>query len=298
MKWQVFPEEAGLELFIWLQRRLPSAPPSYLRQLLKGGRITVGTEVGCAGLRLAVGEEVRLPRSERLQQLVEATPELRILAQTREYLVVEKPAGLPVHRSSSGGDNLADRVRDYLHLAGAEYRVAPAHRLDAGSSGAVLFGKGKQALRRLGELFMAGEVSKQYLALAAGQLTGCGELTSPVTSHGKAREALTRWQELRNWDGASLLLVTLGSGRRHQIRCQLAAAGHPLAGDRRYRSSLLPDLPRLFLHHCRLFFTDPWSGRPVRIISPLPGDLRQVLSCLGGCQGAGEIPLAVRSDRL
>jgi len=298
MNWHVFPEEAGLDLFNWLQRRLPSAPPGYLRQLLRGGRIAIGPEVGSADRRLVTGERVRLPRSERLLQLIKATPELRILTQTREYLVVEKPAGLPVHGTSTGGDNLADRVRDYLHLAGAVYRIAPVHRLDVGSSGPVLFGKGKDALRRLGELFMAGEVTKQYLALAAGRMTGRGELTTLVTAHGKSREALTRWQQLRCWDDSCLLLMTLESGRRHQIRRQLADAGHPLAGDRRYRSFLMPDLHRLFLHHCRLLFTDPWNGRPVRIISPLPGELKRLLGSLGGNQDAGENRLLTCPDQV
>ena len=226
------------------------------------------------------GDLIHLPDSERLLAFLSAPDRVEILFESREILVANKPAGLAVHRSMGHEDNLTERLQALVRQRGEVYRVAPAHRLDAETSGPVLFGKGQKALAALGRKFMAGQVEKVYLALAAGHLEGSGRLSSPVPAKGKLKPAITDYSCRENRGGFSLLELSLQSGRTHQIRRQLADAGHPLAGDRRYRGPALPVLQRLFLHCCRLALDSPFDGSRLEVDCPLPGELSAVLSSL------------------
>lgn len=199
---------------------------------------------------------------------------LQILYQSREILVVDKPAGLAIHSSQGHeSDNLTARVEKMLREQGLKFNVAPVHRLDLDTSGPVLFGKGKQACGQLGQLFMRQEVEKYYLALVVGKTAGSGRLESTLTAKGKEKQARTDFRALVRNEQASLLELTLHTGRQHQIRRQLADQGHPLFGDKRYQGPCPTELPRMFLHCCRLAFTDPFSGAPISIEAPLPEDL-------------------------
>lgn len=262
----------------WLRTHLPAAPDGYLSQLLRGGRLTVGGATVDSDRPLLEGDHICLPETRRVQDLLLPPP--RLLLETEQYLVADKPAGLAVHATADGAPNLTAQLQLYYRRLGAPYLVAPVHRLDLGTSGPVLFGKGRAALAALGNQFQEGRPLKQYLALVTGQPADCGELNSDVRAKGRWRPAATSYRVLRRWRHCSLLLATLKSGRSHQIRQQFAAAGHPLAGDLRYRSQLLRELGRPFLHHCRIGFYDPWQERDIRVTAPLPTDLRQLLARL------------------
>ncbi len=281
--WSVEKEEDGLSTLQWLQQRIPGAPRPYLRQMLRSAKVL------CAGQPLTEDDEVRqgqllgLRESQRLRELMEKPLQQRveILFETREILVVYKPPQLAVHRGvGHEADNLAERVRTLIKQRREDFQTAPVHRLDAETSGPVLFGKGRKAISALGQRFMDGPVEKIYLGLAAGQLPPQGELKSPVVAKGKPREAATAFRRLDYGGGYSLLELQLHSGRKHQIRRQLADAGHPLAGDRRYRGPLPAELPRMFLHCQKLSFADPFSGRTVDVECPLPEDLTRALKNL------------------
>ncbi|MCK4621312.1 MAG: RluA family pseudouridine synthase [Desulfuromonadales bacterium] len=262
----------------FLRLRVPAAPVAYLKQLLKKSKVRGRTGVLKGSDLLQAGELLQLPDSGRLLELL-ATPaaclqELRVLYESREILVVDKPAGLAVHAGQGHEQaNLTDQVESFLVKRGIRFNVAPVHRLDLETSGPVLFGKGKQACGRLGQLFMRHEVDKSYLALVAGRTPGSGRLESQLTAKGKEKQARTDFRALFRNEQASLLELQLHTGRQHQIRRQLAAQGHPLFGDKRYRGPCPADLPRMFLHCCRLAFVDPFSESPISIESPLPEDL-------------------------
>lgn len=278
----VAPTEAGLTSLEFLQRRIPAAPPAYLRQLLKKGKVLGADGPLSAGAKLAAGAQLRLPESERLRELLNAPAaagsEVKILFESREILIVDKPAGLAIHSSvGHERDNLAARVAELLAQRGDKFKVAPIHRLDLETSGPVLFGKGKLACGELGKLFIRQEVDKYYLALASGKTAGSGELASTIPAKGTHKEALTSYVALARNEQASLLELCLHSGRQHQIRRQLADIGHPIFGDRRYGGPCPPGLPRIFLHCKRLAFTDPFSGARLAVDAPLPADLQNFL---------------------
>lgn len=289
-EWMVSEAEAGLTVLELLQRRIPEAPTAYLRQLLRGGKIRQSGQPLGAESRLTAGARLSLPDSQRLAELQQAADRaVEVLCETSSHLVVFKPAGLAVHRGvGHEKDNLTERVRALMRRRREPFKIAPIHRLDVETSGPVIFGKGARAIAGLGKQFMERRVEKVYLALVAGKMPASGLLTSPVPAKEKLKEAATAFRALSAGGGYSLLELHLLTGRTHQIRRQLADAGHPLAGDSRYRGPAPAGLSRLFLHCSRLSLRDPFDLTPVDIVSELPAELAAVLSAMGmGVPGAG-----------
>ncbi|NOQ41769.1 MAG: hypothetical protein GQ563_04635 [Desulfuromusa sp.] len=284
----VSTEEVDLTAKQFLHQHIPAAPIGYLRQLFKKGKVRIADKIIAADDCLTVGTKISLPNSSRIQELLFAPqdprPQLDILYESREILIVNKQAGLAVHKGKGHErDNLTDQVTAFLADRGDKFKVAPVQRLDLETSGPVLFGKGKQGCAELGKLFMQGEVTKTYLALVAGKLVGRGDLLSEIPAKGKLKTAKTSYQTLVSNDTVSLLEIHLHTGRQHQIRRQLADAGHPLYGDRRYKGPCPRKLPRLFLHCRQLAFIDPFSRQQVEVEvnCPLPKDLSRFLPQLG-----------------
>ncbi len=276
--------EVKLSPLDFLQRHISAASRSYLRQLLKKGKIVTAEGPLTEQSSLSEGLEVQLPDSGRMRELLngckgpDSDVPVTILYESREILIVEKAPGLAIH-SSVGHEktNLTTQIEQLYRRRGAAFNCAPIHRLDLDTSGPVLFGKGKKACSELGKMFMQHDVEKCYVALAKGHLPGSGILCSKVTSKGKEKEAHTAFRAIARTDESSLIELTLHSGRQHQIRRQLADLGYPLFGDRRYGGPCPASLPRMFLHCCRLAFVDPFSGAVLDIASPLPEDLKQFL---------------------
>ncbi len=275
-------EEADLTVEQFLHQHIPAAPAGYLRQLFKKGKVKNANKIMTAADCLTVGAKISLPNSSRIQEFLFAPqdprPKLDILYESREILVVNKPAGLAIHKGKGHErDNLTDRVATFLANRGDKFQAAPVQRLDLETSGPVLFGKGKKSCAELGKLFMQGEVTKTYLTLVNGKLLGRGDFLSDIPAKGKLKTAKTSYQTLIGTEAVSLLEIQLHTGRQHQIRRQLADAGHPLYGDKRYKGPCPRKLPRLFLHCRRLAFIDPFSHQRIEVNCPLPKELSRFL---------------------
>jgi RluA family pseudouridine synthase len=161
-------------------------------------------------------------------------------------LVLDKPAGLPVHRGPRGGPS----VEDWLPaLAFGKRRLPqPAHRLDADTAGCLVLGRTKPALAALGALFASGRVEKTYWAVVRGAPPQAeGEVAAPLLKRSTAREgwrmvvdaaagqpAATEWRTLGEADGLSWLELRPRTGRTHQLRAHCAHLGCPILGDPRY----------------------------------------------------------------
>ena len=278
-EWLLSEIEQNLPPLEMLQRLLPEAPTAYLRQLLRSGKVLLDEVPLDAKAAHSRGRQLQLPRSKRLASLLAASGPLpEVLLETAQLLVVFKPAGLAVHRGAGHEeDNLVRRVEKLLKRNGAPFRAAPVHRLDRDTSGPVLFGKGRQATGRLGRLFMQEPVEKVYLALAGGIMPERGALLSPVPAKGKLKQAETTFRVLDGTTDCSLVELTLHTGRTHQIRRQMAAAGHPLMGDRRYGGVPHPALKGAFLHCRRLALRNPFDDSPLAVEVPLPSALHHLL---------------------
>ncbi len=282
-EWKINLREDNLSLLEALSLRVPAAPSAFLRQLCKKQRITIDDNVAKTDSCVHAGETVSVKTSQRWLECLEQSriqPE-QVLYEDMQCIAVNKPAGLAIHRAHGHDDNLLWHVQDYLRLRGEKFQVAPIQRLDIGTSGVALFGKGHASISQLGQMIMAGDASKRYLALVGAKVTTSGELNSAVPAKGNIKEALTRFRPVATADEYTLLELELVTGRRHQIRYQLAEAGWPILGDTRYRGKSLDGMDRPFLHCHSLSFPQPETGQAVNIGCPLPENLLMQLGTLG-----------------
>lgn len=274
--------DTGKTVLEILVDRIPTAPRSYLRRLLRSGKVRCKDRALTEDDRPHDGEILLLPDSGRLREFcASALPPLDILLETDDFIVVFKPAGLAVHSSvGHEGDNLTARVRARMQHRKVPYKVAPVHRLDVGTSGPVLFGKGRKAIARFGQLLQSGDLRKFYLALVYGTPPEAGTMTGNVRVQGKTKQAATRFRVLGRHGHTALLELELLSGRKHQIRQQCADAGWPLYGDGRYGGPAMPGADRLFLHCRQLAWPADDGKEPCCVSCPLPGDLCEILARL------------------
>jgi len=282
-EWKISLREENLPLLEALALRVPAAPDAFLRQLCKKQRVTVNKQPAEADSCFRAGETIAVKTSQRWQECL-AQSHLQpgqILYEDMYCMVINKPAGLAIHHALGQDDNLLQRIQDFLRLRGETFQVSPIHRLDIGTSGAVLFGKGRASISQLGQMIMAGQMTKHYLALIEGCITRPGELDSSVPAKGSTKTALTRFRPVANTDKYTLLELQLVTGRRHQIRHQLAAIGSPIIGDTRYHGKVISDVDRPFLHCHHLTFLQPVTGQTVDIRCQLSLDLLRLLKSLG-----------------
>jgi tRNA pseudouridine65 synthase len=200
--------------------------------------------------------------------------------------VVNKPSGMLVHR---GWDN--DRVVAMTLLRDQIGRyVFPVHRLDRGTSGALVFALSSEVARTLSAAFEQGRVAKRYVALVRGVPPDEGTIDSPVPrSEGGARvPAVTEYRRLFVFGRFSIVEARPLTGRLHQVRRHLKHLGHPIIGDVNYGRGELNrlfradyGLHRLALHALELQFEHPATGQPLGLAASLPGDLREPLERMG-----------------
>lgn len=200
---------------------------------------------------------------------------VRLLIDDPAFLVADKPPRL----LATGEKSLEVRLRDQLGLP----TLRAVHRLDKDTSGCLLFAKNDEARRTLIAQFEKGQVVKIYHALVAGNLpakemdirTRVDNL--PAVSH--ARQVSAQIKPPR----CAHVIVSIDTGRTHQIRIHLHHIGDPILGDRQYFSPLsaaFPEVPRQMLHAYELRFQHPVSGKLVTAISPLPKDFREWMRTL------------------
>ncbi|MCS6857137.1 MAG: pseudouridine synthase [Sandaracinaceae bacterium] len=210
-------------------------------------------------------------------------PPPRALAQGKvgrgQWLVVEKFPHEPTVPHPEWGNSLLERVRGF---PGFE-RAIPVHRLDAETSGCVLFASGPEEVEPLSKALAAG--TKRYLALVRGIPHAKGVIRRPIVHKGVVLPATTRYCRLEVIGGHGLLEIRPEQGRTHQIRKHLAAIGQAIVGDKRYghlptnqRFQSLFALDRLFLHCARIELEI--DGNVIEVSSPLPPDLVLVLDRL------------------
>lgn len=219
-----------------------------------------------------------------------ATAGLTVLFVDNHILVVDKPAGLLTQSAEPGDDNLLDRGRAWVKAEfdkPGQVFLGLVHRLDRNVSGVVLFARTSKAASRLADAFRTRAVEKTYIAAVAGVAPESGALEHPLLEQDRGvvvdprgKVARLTFRRLAATGGASLLEIALLTGRKHQIRAQLAAAGHPVVGDPRY-GSRSPLIARPALHASRLAFEHPVRREPLVFAAPLPADITTLIGDLG-----------------
>jgi 23S rRNA pseudouridine1911/1915/1917 synthase len=284
----VEPADAGARLDQFLAARVPGLSRSRIQELILSGDATLNGHASKASTRLRAGDAVAL--TVPAPRPVETRPEdiaLEILHEDADLIVVNKTAGLVVHPAAGNWEGTL--VNALLHHCGAlssvggEQRPGIVHRLDKETTGCIVAAKTDLAHQSLAAQFAGREISKIYLALAAGKFgRQSGTIDAPIIRHavqrkkmtvaleGRGREARTDWRVLMELGTATLVECTLHTGRTHQIRVHLKSIKHPLLGDEVYGRRL--GFPRQMLHAWKLGFTHPRTGERVNFVSPIPPD--------------------------
>lgn len=218
--------------------------------------------------------------------------ERRVLFRDGLVLVIDKPAGLPVHAGPKGGPNL-ELFLDALRY-GYPRRPALAHRLDRDTSGCLVLGRHPSALRRLGRLFATGAVEKTYWAVVIGRPEAEeGRIDLPLAKRSELRgwwmkadpagqPASTLWRLLGTADGLAWLELRPLTGRTHQIRVHLEALGCPVLGDPIYGRDRQPSPPPALHLHARAILLPLYEKKPpIRVEAPPPPHMHEALRACG-----------------
>ena len=309
------PPAAG-RLDAWLAIKLPDLSRSRAAALIAAGQVRVNGVVARKSHRPEPGEivEVEIPPAEPTDVRAEPLP-LAIVFEDRDFVVVDKPAGLVVHPSAGHASGtlvnaLLFHVDDLSGIGGV-LRPGIVHRLDRDTSGLMLVAKNDTAHRKLSAALKSREIRRRYLVACWGHLReDVVEVDGPI---GRARvdrkrmavvpggrPARTRLKRLERWRSADLLAAELETGRTHQIRVHLAWIGHPVVGDRVYGKGreggmggssaawsreLARRVPRQFLHAAELELEHPRTGEKLRFTAPLPPDLAAAAEWARGASG-------------
>jgi len=212
-----------------------------------------------------------------------------IIYEDNNILVIDKPAGLLVHPVKDEKNTLIDILKQKYPNAQL------VHRLDRDTSGLMVIAKNEKISEWLKEQFEKRTIKKKYLALVVGKMKdtkgiitktisksrkrGGSQTTTPIR---KRREAITRYEALKEFENYTLLEVSPETGRTHQIRIHLASIGHPIAGDEKYkfkRQKKIERLNRQFLHSRYLQIPMP-DGSIKEFQSELPEELNKILKTI------------------
>jgi 23S rRNA pseudouridine1911/1915/1917 synthase len=272
--------------------------------LVDSGDVLVDGVARAKAEKLGAGAwlEVTLPRPAAVPAqavAAHAVPGLTIVYSDADIVVVDKPVGVAAHPSPgwSGPTVLSGlaALGQTVATSGAAERQGIVHRLDVGTTGLMVVAKSEMAYSWLKRAFKAREVDKIYHAVVQGHPDPLrGTIDAPIDRHpgseykwavvSGGRDAITHYDTLEAFPGASLLEVRLETGRTHQIRVHMAALRHPCVGDLTYGADpTLADrleLTRQWLHARALGFVHPTTREDIRFTSPYPADLGRALELL------------------
>ncbi len=319
-------EDAGTRLDKFLARQYPEVPRTRLFRLVRKGEVRVNGKRAGIDTRLALGDDVRLPPvreaapeaavesasgtaralTRKVPASLQAAVTASVIHEDERVIVVNKPAGIAVH----GGSGVSFGVIEALRAARPDEaeKLELVHRLDRDTSGVLIIARKPSVLRMLHAGLREGEgFEKRYLALVKGSwqlgkkrieaplrtdLRVGGERTVKVAAGGKA--ATSDFRPVQGFGKlASLLEVSILTGRTHQIRVHAAYAGHPVAGDPKYGDREFNEemrehgLDRMFLHASSISFLWPDRGTEFSVNAPLPPELARVIDALSGLKRPG-----------
>ena len=215
---------------------------------------------------------------------------LDIVYEDEDIVVVNKPAGMPVHPSLNNYENsLANGLMYYYQEQGKPFIFRCTNRLDRDTSGLTVVAKHMVSSSILSSMGMRHEITREYLAIVRGALKpSVGTIDAPIGRTGSSlierkidfengERAVTHYRVVEEQNGHSLISLILETGRTHQIRVHMKYIGHPLVGDYLYNPDM-EYIDRQALHSHRLSFTHPVTGEKMEFTAPLPADMRKILT--------------------
>jgi 23S rRNA pseudouridine955/2504/2580 synthase len=301
-QFEVTDEEAGQRLDNFVQKHLGDIPRSRVYRVIRKGEVRVNGHRAGPDTRLQAHDKIRIPpvRVRPPEEVGRPSPELQermrqaIIYEDDRLLVLDKPSGIAVH----GGSGISFGVIEALRALRPDEHLELAHRLDRDTSGCLIVARSTAALRIVHALLREEDTSfeKRYLTLLKGQwdlgkkridaplrtdTRVSGERTVRVDASGKP--SLSEFRPVQFFGKrATLMEVSLLTGRTHQIRVHATHAGHPVAGDEKYgetefnESMAALGLRRMFLHAHSVSFDWPDGGQ-FSVNTPLPPELAAVV---------------------
>jgi 23S rRNA pseudouridine1911/1915/1917 synthase len=299
-------ELAGKRLDSALARLLPQHSRTRIKGWIEGGAVLVGglpcrpRDIAAAGSSV----RVRMTSIEPQLKVLPETIALRLVHEDEDLLVVDKPAGLVVH---PGAGNPRHTLQNALLGLDSSLAALPRagliHRLDKDTSGLLVVARTAEAQTSLARQLMARTMSREYLAVCVGVMTGGGTVDAPIGRNRSdrlkmavregGRPAITHYRVLERFRAHTYISVKLETGRTHQIRLHLSHQKYPIVGDPVYGGrfaqprdaaqelvSTLRAFKRQALHAASLGFDHPRTGKRVALQSPVPEDFRQLLLAL------------------
>ncbi len=291
------PEHAnGERLDVFLTNQLPEMTRSQIAKFLKRGGATVNGEVASVHRFLKTDEKIefttdvqpsknKASEERRTAPKHHVVPNVPIIAETPDWLIIDKPAGLLVHPTSEKFESNEPTLVDFLvahdkniaKVGEDPSRPGIMHRLDREASGLMVIAKTQDAFDSLKSQFAEHSVDKRYIALVYGEMEKEeGDIKFRIArsqtqsrmaarpEHEKVgRAAWTHFHVEKSFHNAALLELTIFSGRTHQIRAHLFALNHPIIGDPLYKQKSQDrnvKAPRLMLQSVHLQFKDPATG--------------------------------------
>ena len=264
----------------------PEASRTTLRDMLQQGRVAVDDEVEKnARRKLLKGNRVEVGKRTTASNL---TPEIALLFEDDDLLVVVKPPGLLTVAAKGEQDETVQRHLNAYMKSKRGSRVHLVHRLDRDTSGVMMFAKNFGTRELLKDTFAAHDIDRVYIAIVEGKPPSeQGTIRSYLLEDEKSlmvhsvkdskagKLAITHYKVLESGKRYTKLEVRLETGRKNQIRVHFSESGFPIAGDSRYGAKSDP-VGRLALHAFLLGFKHPHTGKMMRFTAPIPGPLRKL----------------------
>ena len=240
---------------------------------------------------LAAGDhlQVRICETQSSEKIPPTHLPLDIIYEDEDILVLNKPAGMPIHPSLNNYTNsIANALAYYFQSQGKPFIFRCCNRLDRDTSGLTIVSKHLVSGSILSDMTKYREVHREYLAIARGSVTPSeGTIRAPLGrkegtiiertvdwEHGE--EAVTHYKVVKEANGHSLVSLRLETGRTHQIRIHMKYLGYPLIGDYLYNPDM-EYMTRQALHSHHMEFTHPITGEHMSFTAPLPEDMAQVM---------------------
>jgi 23S rRNA pseudouridine1911/1915/1917 synthase len=314
---EIPPELAGQRLDSALARLLPQHSRTRIKGWIEEGAVLIGRQRVRPRDLVEAGVHVRLQITPDLPT-PKVQPEaiaLHLVHEDADVLVIDKPAGLVVHPGAGNPSHtLQNALLGFDPSLGSLPRGGLIHRLDKDTSGLLVVARTPEAQTSLSRQLVARTMSRGYLTVCVGVMTGGGTIDAPIGRNrsdrlrmavrGSGRPAVTHYRVLERFRAHTYLSVQLETGRTHQIRLHLSHLKYPIVGDPVYGGrfaqprgaaqelvATLRAFKRQALHAASLGFDHPRTGKRLVLNSPVPEDFRELLLALRNDLGVGEADL-------
>ena len=290
----------GQRLDNYLIKQLKGVPRSRIYRIIRKGEVRVNKGRKKADYKLKAEDLIRIPpirtsteKEIKPSQGLLKTLENSVLYEDKRLLIINKIHGMAVH----GGSGISVGIIEALK---SQYKepIELVHRLDRSTSGCLLLAKKRSVLKSLHEQLVSHQLEKRYTALVKDTWSKKRHtIDAPIYQNSrysvidsKGKDSLSHFHPIKNFElgefNASLVEVSIETGRTHQIRVHAKFAGHPVAQDDKYGDAVFDQfmkkkgLNRLFLHAKTLTFTNPLTNEIQKVSAPLPADLEAFLKKL------------------